>query len=127
MHQGAVGVGINIVDGTATAAVQFDRPVSTHPDTGHDLLNIKIEGWQEMLHLSASCYEMSGLGYLGADVVLDHNRGPMILELNARPGLAIQTANRMGMLPRLQAIEAIVGRREPSIEQRVDYVVNNFN
>ena len=127
LHQGAVGVGINIVDGTATAAVQFDRPVSTHPDTGHDLLNIKIEGWQEMLHLSASCYEMSGLGYLGADVVLDHNRGPMILELNARPGLAIQTANRMGMLPRLQAIEAIVGRREPSIEQRVDYVVNNFN
>ncbi|MFQ3247359.1 MAG: alpha-L-glutamate ligase-like protein [Arenicella sp.] len=126
LHQGAVGVGVNIVDGTAKAAVQYNRPVSTHPDTGRDLLDIKIEGWQEMLHLSASCYEMSGLGYLGADVVLDRNRGPMILELNARPGLAIQTANRMGMLPRLRAIEAIVGRRGPSIEQRVEFVMENF-
>jgi alpha-L-glutamate ligase-like protein len=126
LHQGAVGVGINIPDGVARAAVQFDGPVSTHPDTGRELLDIKIEGWQEMLHLSASCYEMSGLGYLGADVVLDYNRGPMILELNARPGLAIQTANRMGLLPRLQAVEAIVGRRRPSIEQRVEFVVNNF-
>jgi alpha-L-glutamate ligase-like protein len=126
LHQGAVGVGINIADGVARAAVQFDRPVSTHPDTGRELLNIKIEGWHEILHLSASCYEMSDLGYLGADVVLDYNRGPMILELNARPGLAIQTANRMGLLPRLQAVEAIVGRRRPSIEQRVEFAVNNF-
>ena len=126
LHQGAVGVGINITDGVARAAVQFDRPVSKHPDTGRELLDIKIAGWQEMLHLSASCFEMSGLGYLGADVVLDYNRGPMILELNARPGLAIQTANRMGLLPRLQAIEARVGRRRPSIEQRVEFVVNNF-
>ena len=126
LHQGAIGVGINIVDGTTKAAVQYDRPVSHHPDTGRDLLDLKIEGWQEMLHLSASCYEMSGLGYLGVDVVLDRNRGPMILELNARPGLAIQTANCMGMLPRLQAIEAIVNRRGPSIEQRVEFVLNNF-
>lgn len=126
LHQGAIGVGINIADGEARAAVQFDRPVSTHPDTGRELLDIKIEGWQEMLHLSASCFEMSGLGYLGADVVLDYNRGPMILELNARPGLAIQTANHMGLLPRLQTIEARVGRRRPSIEQRVEFAVKNF-
>ncbi|MFT5136958.1 MAG: alpha-L-glutamate ligase-like protein [Arenicella sp.] len=126
LHQGAVGVGINIADGAARAAVQFDRPVSVHPDTGRELLDIKIDGWQQMLHLSASCYEVSGLGYLGADVVLDYNRGPMILELNARPGLAIQTANRMGLLPRLQAVEAIVGRRRLSIEKRVEFVVDNF-
>ncbi|MFT4630355.1 MAG: alpha-L-glutamate ligase-like protein [Arenicella sp.] len=126
LHQGAVGIGINIADGAARAAVQFDRPVIAHPDTGRELLDIKIDGWQEILHLSASCYEVSGLGYLGADVVLDYNRGPMILELNARPGLAIQTANRMGLLPRLQAVEAIVGRRRPSIEQRVEFVVSNF-
>jgi alpha-L-glutamate ligase-like protein len=126
LHQGAVGVGISIADGTARAAVQFDRPVFNHPDTGKELLDIKIEGWRDMLHLSASCYEMSGLGYLGSDVVLDNNHGPMILELNARPGLAIQTANRMGLLPRLKAVEAIGGRRRPSIEERVDFVLNNF-
>jgi alpha-L-glutamate ligase-like protein len=126
LHQGAVGVGINIADGRAKAAVQFDRPVSKHPDTNRDLLDIKIEGWQKMLSLAASCFEMSSLGYLGVDIVLDNNRGPMILELNARPGLAIQTANRMGLLPRLRAIEARTGRRRPSIEDRVEFVLNNF-
>jgi hypothetical protein len=69
---------------------------------------------------------MSGLAYLGADVVLDNNRGPMMLELNARHGLAIQTANRRGLLPRLRAIEAKAGRGRPSVDERVEFVVNNF-
>jgi len=37
--------------------------------------------------------EMTGLGYLGTDMVLDRKHGPMLLELNARPGLAIQMTN----------------------------------
>jgi D-alanine-D-alanine ligase-like ATP-grasp enzyme len=40
-----------------------------------------------------------GLGYLGADIVLDHRQGPLLLEANARPGLAIQIANGQGLLP----------------------------
>ena len=126
LHQGAVGVGIGIADGIARSAVQFDRPVAVHPDTGKDLSEIKIDNWQSLLLLSASCYEMCGLGYLGADIVLDKGRGPLVLELNARPGLAIQTANRMGLLPRLKQIEAKGGRRRPSVDARVDYVINNF-
>ena len=45
-------------------------------------------------------------------------RGPVILELNARPGLAIQIANRAGLMPRLDAIERTwqAGR---SVEERV--------
>ena len=126
LHQGAVGVGIGIADGIARSAVQFDRFVEKHPDTGKELSEIKIDGWRRLLHLSASCYEMSGLGYLGADIVLDKARGPLVLELNARPGLAIQTANRMGLLPRLKKIESIGGRRRASVDERVEYVFKNF-
>jgi len=126
LHQGAVGVGLNIVDGTALAAVQFDRLVTEHPDTGTPLAEINIDRWSRLLHLSASCYEMSSLGYLGVDIVLDKNRGPLILELNARPGLAIQTANQIGLLPRLKAVEAMSRKRPPSVEKRVEYVVSNF-
>jgi glutathione synthase/RimK-type ligase-like ATP-grasp enzyme len=70
---------------------------------------------------------MSGLGYLGADIVLDRKKGPLVLELNARPGLAIQIANGMGMLPRLKAIEAMDRRRTASIEDRVEYVKAHFS
>jgi hypothetical protein len=38
--------------------------------------------------------------------VLDRDKGPMLLELNVRPGLNIQIANRCGLRDRLKIIEA---------------------
>jgi glutathione synthase/RimK-type ligase-like ATP-grasp enzyme len=60
-----------------------------------------------MLEMASRCYEATGLGYMGVDLVVDANEGPLLLELNARPGLAIQMANGRGLLPRLRAIEAL--------------------
>lgn len=108
LHQGAVGVGLNIATGHAMRAVQFDRPVATHPDTGADLTSIAVLRWPEIVRLAAQCYQCSQLGYLGVDVVLDRQQGPQVLELNARPGLAIQVANGRGMAPRVAAIEALL-------------------
>ncbi|NVK43736.1 MAG: alpha-L-glutamate ligase-like protein [Oceanospirillaceae bacterium] len=126
LHQGAVGVGIDIGSGRAIRAVQFDQPVDHHPDTGRQLSELQVPDWETLLQLSASCYEMSGLGYLGTDMVLDKLRGPMLLELNARPGLAIQTANGAGLLPRLRRIEALDSQRM-SVAQRVDYAREHFS
>ncbi len=126
LHQGAVGVGLDVGSGKSCAAVHFDRLLTEHPDTGKSLLDIAISDWLSLLNLSAGCFEMSGLGYLGVDIVLDKIRGPLILELNARPGLAIQTANRTGILPRLQTIEALTADNTESVDARVDYVVRHF-
>ncbi len=106
LHQGAVGVGLNIGTGRALRGVMHDRPVDTHPDTGARLADIAVPRWEELIHLAARCHEVTQLGYLGVDVVLDRNRGPLVLELNARPGLAIQVANGMGLKTRLDQIEA---------------------
>lgn len=105
LHQGAVGVGLNIATGRAESAVQLDRPIEFHPDTKNRLTDLQVPGWEKLLEMASRCYDMTKLGYLGVDVVLDKNSGPMLLELNARPGLAIQTANNRGLLPRLQHIE----------------------
>lgn len=126
LHQGAIGVGIDITTGKAVAAVQYDRPVDSHPDTGKSLADIQINNWLSLLHVAAGCYEMSGLAFLGADIVLDKQRGPLILELNARPGLAIQIANGMGILPRLQYIENLDRRRNIDPHDRVNYVLRQF-
>ena len=108
LHQGAVGVGLDIATGQAVRAVQYDRPVERHPDTQANLRDITVPRWQELLHLSARCQAASGLGYMGVDVVLDRTHGPQVLELNARPGLAIQVANGQGMLPRVEAVDALL-------------------
>lgn len=99
LHQGAVGVGIDIATGKALRAVQFNRPIEHHPDTGRLLNELVVPHWELLLTLAASAWEMTGLGYLGTDMVLDKVQGPMVLELNARPGLAIQIANGCGLLP----------------------------
>jgi alpha-L-glutamate ligase-like protein len=122
LHQGAVGVGLDLATGRARNAVQFDRPLTLHPDTGLELASIEIESWQYLLTMASSCYEATGLGYMGVDLVVDALRGPLLLELNARPGLAIQIANGQGLLPRLKAVEAL---RRPHLtpEARVEWAM----
>ncbi|ART78880.1 alpha-L-glutamate ligase-like protein [Oceanisphaera avium] len=126
LHQGAVGVGLDINSGKAIRAVQYNLPIRYHPDTGRDLLELKVPNWEQILSLSASCYEMSGLGYIGTDMVLDKFKGPMLLELNARPGLAIQTANGAGLVPRLQKIEKLGRHATFSAEERVAFSRREF-
>ncbi|AFJ02248.1 hypothetical protein Q7C_1093 [Methylophaga frappieri] len=126
LHQGAVGVGLDIADGHALRAVQFDKPVLQHPDTGINLMSLQIPHWETLLNLAVSCYEMSGLGYLGTDIVLDRYQGPMLLELNARPGLTIQIANGTGLLPRLQHIESLGKKQRMKPEDRVAYAREHF-
>ncbi|EWH00330.1 hypothetical protein Q427_20185 [Halomonas sp. BC04] len=124
LHQGAVGVGLDIDSGTAVRGVQFDRPRLAHPDTGHELASLLIPDWRNLLELAAGCFEMTGLGYLGTDMVIDRNLGPMLLELNARPGLAIQMANGEGLRSRLDLVE-----KQPAglgVSERVAFSQTHF-
>lgn len=123
LHQGAVGVGLNLQTGKAINAVQHNIPVTRHPDTDADLMELQVPFWREHLLIGAKAYEMTSLGYVGADIVLDSERGPMMLELNARPGLAIQIANGKGLKQALKEIDKYYPQNLNS-EQRVDYVLN---
>ncbi len=105
LHQGAIGAGIDIKNGTTLSAVWRNRIVIEHPDTGNSVSGVKIPKWDTLLSIAGRCYELTGLGYIGVDLVLDKDKGPLILELNARPGLSIQIANRTGLLPRLKLVE----------------------
>jgi alpha-L-glutamate ligase-like protein len=107
LHQGAVGVGIDLATGATRGGVWLNRSVQAHPDYDRPLAGIVIPNWPCLLELGARCYDLTGLGYLGVDIVLDPERGPLLLELNARPGLAIQIANREGLEPRLAAIDRL--------------------
>ena len=105
LHQGAIGAGIDLATGTTLTAVLRNSIVREHPDTGYPVSGVKIPHWEKLLKIAAQCNELTGLGYIGVDLVLDKERGPLILEMNARPGLNIQIANRAGLLPRLRLVE----------------------
>lgn len=106
LHQGGLGAGVDLATGITCRAVQYNRVVSRHPDTGESLIGFQVPCWPEILAMAQRVSAAVPLGYLGVDVVLDARQGPLLLEGNARPGLAIQIANGAGLLPRLEAIDA---------------------
>jgi len=119
LNQGAVGVCIDMGTGKGLFAVQNNNKIEKHPNTGFSFDYLIIAGWAHILHLASRCYEMVGLGYFGADIVLDKNKGPMILELNARPGLAIQVANQAGLAKRLRLVDQHVLPAPHDVDERV--------
>jgi alpha-L-glutamate ligase-like protein len=105
LHQGGVGVGIDLQTGRTTRAVWHRRRVTRHPDTGAPLGGRVIPDWAQVLAAARTIARATGLGFVGIDVVPDARRGPVVLEANARPGLAIQSANGVGLRGVLERID----------------------
>ena len=105
LHQGAVGAGVDLCTGTTLAASSGNTRVAVHPDTLAPIAGHVVPHWTRILEIAATGYEVSGLGYLGVDLVIDRDLGPLMLEMNARPGLNIQIANGAGLRPRLEVID----------------------
>jgi alpha-L-glutamate ligase-like protein len=128
LHQGAIGVGIDLPTGTTKRGVWGSELIRDHPDTENTIVGLQIPRWNELLLMAARCYELSELGYIGVDFVLDRDHGPMILELNARPGLSIQMANGNGLQPRLRKVEALAaaGQLSKDPAERVAFAIANF-
>jgi len=107
LHQGGIGAGIDLSTGVTTRGVQHNESVEAHPDFETPVTGFAVPGWDEILAISSRLGTHIGLGYVGVDIVIDEHKGPTLLELNARPGIAIQTANLRGLVPLLDAVEAI--------------------
>lgn len=105
LHQGAIGVGIDIATGITTKAVLHGNPIRYKLGTKKKLNGIKVPNWSQILEMAVESSIATKLVYLGADIVLHPEKGPMILELNSAPGLQIQLANRGGLLKRLQRVD----------------------
>lgn len=103
LHRGGVGLGIDLITGQTTHAVWKGQAVTHHPDSGEELSGHFVDDFDPCMELAIRCAEIVPLGYLGVDVMLDRAHGPVVIELNARPGLSIQVANQMGIRSALAA------------------------
>jgi alpha-L-glutamate ligase-like protein len=108
LHQGAIGVGVDIATGVTTKAIWHGEQIVFKPGTERKLRGINIPNWTAILETAVAAQIASGLGYAGVDIVLHPEKGPMVLELNAQPGLQIQLANMEGLKRRLDRIDDLV-------------------
>ncbi|MFG2819086.1 sugar-transfer associated ATP-grasp domain-containing protein [Kitasatospora sp. NPDC048365] len=97
LHQRAIGAAVDLATGRITHALVGKEPTGHHPDTDEPLIGATVPHWPEVLDAARRCAGATGLRYLGADIVVDADRGPLILEVNARPGLQIQNVTGRGL------------------------------
>ena len=109
LHQGAIGAGLDLETGRTTRAVLRNRVAERHPDTGASVIGFRVPHWPRVVQMAKQVSRATGMGYVGVDVVVDRHRGPLLLEANARPGLAIQIANGRGLLRRFEEIDRELG------------------
>lgn len=131
LHQGAIGVGVDISKGITLNGSWFNEQISRHPDTDNIVSNIQLPLWHKFMELATSCYELVNLGYIGVDLVLDQTQGPLILELNARPGLNIQIANDVGLHQRASVVEQHIAQlkkqgKTETAEERMAFSMTHF-
>ena len=123
LFQGAAAVGIDIATGITTYGVHHAKPTEFFPGTRRKLANIQIPQWEEILSTAIAATDTIGLGYMASDIVLQpvetnhksqipnsqigETAVPMILEVNAQPGLKIQIANRAGLKERLARVKGL--------------------
>ena len=108
LHAGGLGVGIDLATGLTTRALSRFGLVQNHPDNGNPLIGMKIPFWDLIIAKSIEAAKVFPLGYLGFDWVIDQNHGPLILEVNARPGLEIQNVNGKGLCERIQELDSYI-------------------
>lgn len=116
LHAGGVGVGIDIAQGITTTAIHHGQLIDSLPSTRTPISGIRLPHWHESLLLATKTAQAVGLGFAGVDIALDRDDGPVVLEINARPGLEIQFANLTPLRPRLKRVE---GLRLMSPEKRL--------
>jgi len=113
LHLGGICCGIDMKTGVTTFAItrnlstQRDHAIEFLPGTRLPLAGIRIPYWDESLEIAVRCQEVTSLGYLGVDIMIDRERGPVVAEVNVRPGLSIQNANRATLRDRLERVKGL--------------------
>lgn len=134
LHAGGIGVGIDIGSGVTTTAIhrkgfdligdRYNLIEETIDEPKLTFKGLKIPYWDKILELAIKSQQISKLGFVGVDIVIDKEKGPMILELNARPGLAIQLANQEGMLERITQVKRF--KQKKTTEKYIAIAKNLF-
>ncbi len=107
LHQGAIGLGIDIATGITTHGVYKNTSIKYFPDTTKKVNGIAIPYWNKILLMAVKTQIVAKLPYMSVDMLIDEEKGPVVLELNDQPGLSIQIANMAGLRRRLERVEGL--------------------
>ncbi len=103
LHQGAIGIGIDGDTGRTVRAWQHHREIARHSETGEMLIGRTVPHFDTLLRIARATSRALPLKFLGVDIVVDAHLGPLVLEVNVRPGIEIQNVTGVSLRDRLSA------------------------
>ncbi len=115
VHQGAFAAGISISEGRIISGTKGRKSSRRHPGTGRSLVGFCFNMWEEIMETASAASDAMGMGFAGVDLVLDDRMGVLVLEVNRRPGLEIQNANRAGMRRRIRFVERMIRKEKMDV------------
>ena len=124
LHLWWVWAWIDIVTGITNHAVMLWKQIEINPDTSNPVTWVQIPHWEKVLETAVRSQQVSGISYLWADIVIDKELWPVILELNARPWLAIQISNMEPLKSRLLKVE---NENPKDFQEAINIAKNYFN
>ena len=108
LDRGAIGLGIDMATGITTNGLYGKSShITRFPDNHKKVNGIMIPEWKKLLTVAVEAANAAGYTFMGADLFIHPEKGPMIVELNGYPGLSIQLANRSGLKRRLERVEGL--------------------
>ncbi|MEI6462862.1 MAG: sugar-transfer associated ATP-grasp domain-containing protein [bacterium] len=117
LAKGAIGCGIDMSKGVTTyALIGKSKLIEYLPGSKTRLSGIRIPYWDKILKYAVETSICTNLGFVGVDFLIDKDLGPVVVEINARPGLSVQLANHDGLRWRLKKVRDI---RFKSVEKSI--------
>ena len=116
-----------VIDSIRDTRVAIKGPVTTPIGSGFRSVNVALRKELDLYANLRPAVSIPGVRsrYLGVDLVLDQDQGPLLLELNARPGLAIQIANADGLMHRVKLVQEHF-QELASVEARIAFARRHF-
>ncbi len=112
VHQGAFAAGISISEGRIISGTIGRRSSRRHPGTGRSLVGFGFNMWEDIMETASAASDAMGMGFAGVDLAVDDIRGVLVIEVNRRPGLEIQNANRAGLRRRIRFVERMIRKEK---------------
>ncbi|MCH8518446.1 DUF1704 domain-containing protein [Candidatus Gracilibacteria bacterium] len=107
IHAGACAIGIDLGNGRLTYISHHGKQIKSIPGIG-DMRGLLLPDWDKILSLAVRVQYVTKIPFLGCDIVLDDKDGPLLLEMNVRPGLEIQNVNLAPLEARLKRVDGII-------------------
>lgn len=118
LNAGAWGLGIDIVSGKVKTCYQDGQLQKNNP-----YFNFQVPFYSEALQMAVKIAEITNISFFGCDIAISKN-GPVLIELNSKPGLKIQYVNNIGLKYRLEKIDGIKHRNK---QDKIFIVSQLFN